>query len=86
MKESKAVTEEWERGKIAPVDVLVPAALREQIRRDTLHAFGLKAWQVGLAPAPWHARVRGRVNRARQRTAELAYRLIAGHDVPGEEW
>ena len=64
MKESKAVTEEWERGKTAPADALVPDAFREQTHRDILNAFGLKTWQVGLTPAPLHARVRGRVNRA----------------------
>lgn len=29
------------------------AATREQVKRDVLRAFGVKAWQIGLAPRPW---------------------------------
>jgi hypothetical protein len=33
-------------------------------------------------PIPWRTRLRWRLGEKRERTAELAYRLIAGHDVP----
>ena len=28
-------------------------ATREQVKRDVLRAFGVKEWQIGLAPVPW---------------------------------
>lgn len=33
-------------------------------------------------PIPWRTRLRWRLGERREKAAELAYRLIAGHDVP----
>lgn len=38
-----------------------------RLQRQTLGAFGLKAWDAGLAPVPWHVRLWRAVTFARRR-------------------
>jgi hypothetical protein len=55
--------------------------LREAVRADILRAFGLKPWDIGLAPVPWRVKLWRTVTFAR-----LRIRLADGPCLLRHRW
>ena len=70
---------------------LIPEGLRSEILATALEASVLSApdWHetpAGHRPVSRRTRLRWKLAEWRERSADLAYRMISGHDVPEREW
>lgn len=70
---------------------LIPETLRSQILATALETSLLSApdWHDAPGtrkPVPYRTRLRWKLAGWRERAAELAYRMVSGHDVPEREW
>ncbi len=69
---------------------LIPEGVRSEILKTALETSIMSApdWYGPVAgkPVPRRTRLRWRLGAQRERAAELAYRLVSGHDVPESDY